>query len=375
MKESLDSLFSAGTLAGYPIPNRLTAQAMEINASDENGAVSPDIISRYENLARGGWGIVFVEAISVAPDSLARKRGLVLTEKNLDSFKKLVDSFKKIDDRALFILQLTHAGRYSGDFSRPVKAIDDENSAVLLSDDELKKIRDDFIHCLSLASKAGADGVDIKACHGYLGGELLRPSNTRKGDWGGSPENRARLLTNVLSAARTLHPRMVRGSRISFYEAIRGGCGTAGADEIIEDMDDMLGILELIVDAGAQYLNISAGIPTLTPQLTRPGKSSFINVLQHFRYCREIKKRFAGLPVIGSAYSAAGSQALTLADENISRGYVDFAGFGRQNLADPLYPLHIRNDENRLRECTLCGGCSMLLKKQGKVYCRYYEKE
>jgi len=348
---------------------------MEINAGEPGGAVSGTIIDRYKELARGEWGIVFAEAISVTEKSRARNHGLVLNNGSLDSFKRLIDAFKKENSESLLMLQLTHSGRNSGNFSRRVKAVDDDNDAELLSDNELDEITEDFIKAVILADKAGADGIDIKACHGYLGGELLRPANCREGRYGGSAENRAAMLVQIMRAAAEEVPQLVRGTRISLYEGIRGGCGTSGPDEIIEDLEDMMTILQLLQEAGAQYFNISAGIPVLTPQLTRPEKHSSLNLLQHFRYCRTVREAFPDIPVIGSAYSAGREKGAEYADENIHKGYVDFAGFGRQNLADPLYPVKLKKASKEIRECILCGGCSKLLKEQKEVYCVYHNKK
>ncbi len=375
MNRDLDTLFSPAAIGRREAPNRLVAQAMEINSGEAGGAVGGNIINRYDDLARGNWGIVFVEAISVTPESLARRNGLVLSAENLDGFKKLVESFKKINSKSLIMLQITHSGRNSGEFSRRVKAIEDDTEADLLSDDEIDEITENFLNSVRLAKESGADGIDIKACHGYLGGELLRPANLRHGRYGRTAENRARMLTSIMSAARKEAPELVRGTRISLYEGIRGGCGTSGPDEIIEDLHDIMNILKLIVEAGAQYLNISAGIPVLTPQLTRPEKNSSLNLLQHFRYCRTVKEIFPDIPVIGSAYSAGGGKGAFYANENIEKGYVDFAGFGRQNLSDPMYPEHLKKNPESVRECVLCGGCSHLLKKQERVYCKYYDEK
>lgn len=375
MKSNLNNLFLPASAGSRTAPNRLVAQAMEINAGETGGAVSSKIIDRYSELARGGWGIVFAEAISVTGESRARNHGLVLNNTNLDSFKRLVEAFKTHNNESLLMFQLTHSGRNSGNFSRRVKAVDDDNDAELLCDSELDRITEDFIKAVILAEKAGADGIDIKACHGYLGGELLRPANCREGCYGGSAENRTAMLTRIMRAAAEEVPHLVRGTRISLYEGIRGGCGTSGPAEIIEDLDDMMTILRLLREAGVQYFNISAGIPVQTPQLTRPEKHSSLNLLQHFRYCRIVREAFPDIPVIGSAYSAGREKGAEYADENIRKGYVDFAGFGRQNLADPFYPVKLKNASKDIRECILCGGCSKLLKEQKEVYCVYHNKK
>ncbi len=369
-------LYEQYTLKSKHVPNRLWAQSMEINSAGEGGSVTPRIIGRYAGLADGGWGAVSVEAISVTEESLARTRGLVLNRKNLDGFKRLVEEFRRKNDAPLLIFQLSHSGRQSGSFSRRVKTYGIEDDGIpVLTESDLRRIEDEFVEAAGLARIAGADGVDIKACHGYLLGELLRPANTREDAYGGSAENRARLITNVFGALSKEFPEMITGSRISLYEGIRGGCGTSSAGEVVEDLDEMMVIIGLMIKAGALFINVSAGIPAVTPHITRPVKANSFFQYYHFRYAKLVKERYPETAVVGSAYSAGGEISLRWAEENLRKGYTDFAGFGRQTLADPQFPLKALDPPGSIRYCTLCGGCSKLLKNQEEVYCSYYEKK
>ncbi len=355
-------------------PNRLVAQAMEINSA-EAGGVSPGIVERYRRLAAGRWGVVFVEAISITGRHLARRRGLVITRQHLDGFKRLVDAFKRTNDRSLLLFQLSHSGRLSGPFSTIVKAYEDHDppDVPVLSEAELDEAVEQCVDAALLAREAGADGVDIKACHGYLGGELLRPANNRADRYGGAPENRARYVAAVIGRIKRSHPDFLAGSRVSLYEGIRGGCGTAGPGEVIEALSDILTVVSAVVDAGADFINVSAGIPALTPGLTRPTAAGDVNCYHHFRYAKAVKDRFGQIAVIGSAYSAAGDAGPRYAQENIDKGYTDFAGFGRQNLADPFFPDKLFSGSGDIDYCTRCGGCSRLLGKQREVFCTTYE--
>ncbi len=370
MRKDMEHIFEPYPMKGVSVRNRLVAQAMEINSAGAGGSVSEKIVDRYKKLALGKWGIVFVEAVSVTPVSLARKNGLVMSEKNLSGFKRLVHEFKRYDEKALIMFQLTHAGRVACDYSRKACIYSEGNQDIVqLTSAELDRIREDFVGACKLAHDAGADGVDIKACHGYLLGEMLRPANTRCDVYGGNAENRARLICDIIKDVKRSYPGLIIGSRISFYEGIRGGCGTASANEVVEDPADILGTTGRIVRAGADYINVSAGIPSVTPKLTRPGEDGIFNMYSHFRYAREIKDHIPGTTVIGSAYSAGLKASAGFADENIGKCYVDLAGFGRQNLADPLFPLKLEEDPGSIRWCRLCGGCSKLLKAMKNVAC------
>ncbi len=356
------------------IPNRLAAQAMETNSAAPGGGVGEAQFARYGSLAAGGWGIVIMEAVSVTADSLARVRGLVMNKESVDGFRCLVDSFKAVNPDSLFIIQLTHAGRFAGGFSRPFSGCGDD-SAPRISAAGLDAVRNLHGEAARLAASAGFDGAELKACHGYLAGELLRPLNDRGDDYGGSPANRARLVASAIADARAVRPGFLAGVRVSLYEGLRGGCGTAGPEGLMEDLADMRTVLAKIAGAGADYINVSAGVPAITPQLTRPLKGNAFDLYHHFRYARTVRQWFPDVPVIGSAYSTGGESAASFAEENISAEYADIAGFGRQSLADPFYPKKLKNAPGSIDYCTLCGGCSRLLKNQKPVRCTTYARE
>ncbi len=372
-KRDTDPIYSAYYFPGKVAQNRLVAQAMEINSAADGGGVGPEIVERYGMLSRGGWGIVFVEAVSITEEHLARRNGLVLNEKNHDGFKRLVDSFKEVNDKPLIMFQLTHSGRQSGEFSKRLKAYEDDDEAVPRATvEDIERVKEDFFKAAGLSLRAGADGVDIKACHGYLLGEFLRPLNRRDDGYGGDAGGRANLLSSIISGIKADFGELVVGTRVSLYEGIRGGCGTGGPYELIEALDDMVDILSYIVKAGVDFLNVSAGIPPVTPGLTRPEVKCAFNLYHHFRYAKVVKEAFPEIAVIGSAYSSGMEKSGELAAENIGKRYTDFAGFGRQNLADPLYPEKLALAPEAIDHCVLCGGCSGLLKKQKPVYCVKY---
>jgi 2,4-dienoyl-CoA reductase-like NADH-dependent reductase (Old Yellow Enzyme family) len=346
---------------------------MEINSADPGGCAGEAVLERYRQLARGRWGMVFTEAVAVDGNALARRNGLVLCRKTLESFRRLVSSFREINHATPLIIQLNHPGRNNCDITRRIKIVpDDLDDIPVATAAWIDSLREKFLDAAALAREAGADGVDIKACHGYLGAEFLRPSNRRNDGYGGGREGRARFLSSIIAGLKSQFPDMIVGSRISIFEGIRGGCGTPSGDELVEDLDDMMGILRLLAAAGADFFNVSAGIPVMTPMLTRPEAKSSLLMLDHFRYSRTVKREFPGIAVIGSAYSAGTKDSIALAEENIGRGYADFAGFGRQNLADPLFPRKAMDSPESIDRCTLCGGCSKLLKEQQPVRCTVY---
>jgi 2,4-dienoyl-CoA reductase-like NADH-dependent reductase (Old Yellow Enzyme family) len=246
-----------------------------------------------------------------------------------------------------------------------------------LSGDEIEGIKRQFVEGALLAEEAGADGIDFKMCHGYLGAEMLRPANTRNDKWGGSFENRTRFLREAISEIKSglRSASFILGSRFSMYEGIRGGCGSAGADEIVEDISEMLEVVRVMDTLGMDFVNVSAGIPALTGAITRPTEISKYLVLHQLRYALAVKdlvkKEKFSLKVIGSAYSTYKEEAPATMEEMLSKDYADACGFGRQIFADPLTPKKIAAGE-KVNWCILCSGCSRLMAAQMNDGCIVY---
>ena len=130
------------------------------------------------------------------------------------------------------------------------------------------------------------------------------------------------------------------------------------------------------------YVNVSAGIPSLTAEITRPTKLSQYFAYHHFRYAALAKRTAPELSVIGSAYSVVtsvkGKGGVSWAEENLSKGYVDFIGFGRQSFADPLFPKKLQEEGTAaggttVHWCTTCSGCSRLMAAGWNDGCVIYD--
>jgi 2,4-dienoyl-CoA reductase-like NADH-dependent reductase (Old Yellow Enzyme family) len=367
-------LLSPRTIGKKKASNCLVSQAMEGNDAEKDGSPSQRGLNRYKKLAEGKWGIVIVEALSVTDESLARRNGMVLNRKNLPGFKTLVTEYKKINPDGLILFQISHSGYKSGTFTRRTSLCPGVKDADYLTTEEIEEIKQTFIGAARLAEEAGADGCDFKMCHGYFGAEMLRPANTRNDKWGGSLENRTNFLREGVEGIRAVvdNKDFILGSRLSLYEGIRGGCGSSGPDEIIEDLSEMDEVIKLMDSLGMDYVNVSAGIPGVTSEITRPTKPSKYFYLNLARYADHVKKLKTSLTVIGSGYTILAEEAAAFADENIQKNHTDFAGFGRMSFSDPLFPLKLMTDA-KINYCTACSGCSRLMIRQVNDGCILYD--
>ena len=224
----------------------------------------------------GRAGLVSLEAITVTKESRSRDNQLAIMAENAEPLKKFVKEVKAVNPESLFIFQLTHSGELSHpDFSRrvTVKPLYGYGGD-LLEEEDLDRIMDEFVLAAKITHDAGADGVDLKLCHGYLGSQILRPYNDRKWKYGGSWENRSRFAFELTEriAREVNDPNFLIGSKVSAWEGFPGGFGTEGPDSPIIDLEEPIKLLKGLEERGAQYFIQSAGSPSITISLTQADK-------------------------------------------------------------------------------------------------------
>ena len=374
--------------------NRFFSQAMECTDADEQGNPSELTYRRYENLFRGEAGMVSLEAITITDKNRSRLNQLFIMPHNQPALEKFVRHLREINPKTIFIFQLTHSGELSNpQFSKrlsvkPLPGFDAE----VFTEEEFDKIMDDFVLAARIAYDSGADGIDMKFCHGYLGSQILRPYNTRKWKYGGPWENRRQFAFDLYERIQKAVPdkNFLIGSKISVWEGFPGGFGTAGPDTPVIDFTEPIDLVKGLEERGAQYFIQSAGSPSITISLTQADKTHPYFAYLHQYFAKVLRENLKPeTVVIGSNYSVFGSgknnklHAVTEEDSallaygaaNIAKGYVDMIALGRQSFADPLLPLKVR--ENRLDEikyCTACDNCLELLIQQSPIGCCTYNK-
>jgi 2,4-dienoyl-CoA reductase-like NADH-dependent reductase (Old Yellow Enzyme family) len=373
--------------------NRFFMQAMECNDQDENGNPSALTIDRYEKLAQGQAGMFSMEAISITRESRSRDNQLTIMPQNEAALADLVKRVKAVNPNSLFIFQLTHSGELSNpEFSRrvTVKPLYGYGGDVL-TEEEVDKIMDGFVTAAKIVHNIGADGIDMKLCHGYLGSQILRPYNDRKWKYGGAWENRSRFAYDLYERIQkeVNDKNFLIGSKVSAWEGFPGGFGTEGPDSPIINLSEPIALLKGLEERGAQFFIQSAGSPSITISLTQVDRRvPYFSYLHQF-FARELNKHIKPETVlIGSnfsPYTDGNNHLCAISPEEssllhygawcIEHDVVDMVALGRQSLADPLLPRKLaEGKESEINFCTVCDNCLELLIQQSKVGCCTYNK-
>jgi 2,4-dienoyl-CoA reductase-like NADH-dependent reductase (Old Yellow Enzyme family) len=377
--------------------NRFVINAMECCDASEGGGLSERSLERYYNLAKGGAGVIVFESITMQYDSRARDMQIALrpdNKENVAQWTKFIKDMKAINPDSLIIVQLNHSGEISGGGDKKRVCVKPLHGfgGDLIDAEYVDKTIDDFVNTSKLLYDIGADGVDLKFCHGYFGSQILRPYNDRKWKYGGAWENRSRFAFDMTEKVRKVvnDPNFIVGSKVSMWEGFPGGQGSAGPDTAIMDLTESIDLVKGLEERGANFILESTGAPSITMALHMPDKIKPDDVYLHFTMAKIIKENMKkkDTVVMGGAYSVLNTGKNNLqavqpewnnmfhwGNYNIEHGYCDMISLGRQSLADPKLPIKYCTDrEQDINWCVACDCCVELLIRQQNVGCVVHNK-
>jgi len=379
-------------------PNSLAVHPMEGCDGDADGRPGELTARRYRRFAAGGAGLIWAEAIAVLPEARANPRQLWLNKRNRDDFARLFGGLRGCavegrgaGGRPIVVAQLTHSGRHSR--PRPIIVQHDPmrdayvnvpGDYSVATDEYLDRVQEAFVAAARLAFEAGFDAVDIKACHGYLIGELLA-AHTREGRYGGSFENRTRFLLDVIDRIHSElgEDRMVV-TRLGVFDAVPypHGWGVDRDDPTRPDLTEPKRLMACLAERRVPMVNVTLASPYYNPHYGRPyerpaagGYESpehpLVGVCRAIDLAGEMQAAFPGIAVVGTGYSWLRTLLPHVGAWSKSSGRATFIGAGRLALAYPDFAADIirtgRLDPQKV--CVCCSGCTEIMRDGGMAGC------
>lgn len=378
-------------VGGKKLPNRLACQAMEGCDSAEDGSPGELTRRRYERFAKGGAGLIWFEATAVMKEGRANPRQLCINEKNLDLFKAQLEAIKETCMKEngyepIVVMQVTHSGRYSKPNGVPEPLIAYHNPIFeannpisddrIVSDEYLDRVQDALVEACGMAKRAGFDGADIKCCHRYLNCELLS-AYERPGRYGGSPENRTRLLReSILGATSLCGSEFLMSTRMNVYDGFPYpyGFGVSKDGGVEFDPTEPAWVLGELYRCGVRIMNVSMGNPYFNPHVSRPYANGgedlehpLAGVERMLNGTAKLKAMVPEMKLICSGLSYLGAAAPHVAAAMMERGGFDVAGFGRTAFAYPDFAKDIiKNGQMDPKKiCICCSKCSEIMRTPG----------
>ena len=250
---------------GSTLPNRIAKAAMEENMADSTDhAPSPELLQLYKAWAAGGAGLLLSGNVMVDARAMTGPGGVVLEDDSaLDKFRQWALIGRQ--HGAQFWLQINHPGRQTqvnlGQTALAPSALQMDLGKLSkrfalpkeMDEADIQDVIIRFATTSKLAEQAGFTGVEIHAAHGYLLSQFLSPlSNKRTDRWGGSLENRARLLLDIVAAVRAVvSPQFCVAVKLNSADFQRGGFEVADAHQVVQMLSGLpIDVIEL---SGGSY--------------------------------------------------------------------------------------------------------------------------
>jgi 2,4-dienoyl-CoA reductase-like NADH-dependent reductase (Old Yellow Enzyme family)/thioredoxin reductase len=331
----LASLFSPLGIGPAELSCRIVSTSHQTSLV-EGHLPTEDFLAYQEARARGGTGLIVMEAVAVAPSGL-------LTPHTIGGYlDEIVGGYQRVaavvqrHGTKLFT-QLFHGGR---ELMTPAPRPPAVSSSALpssryhtepraLSTSEVADLVAAYGHCAALAAQGGLDGIEVTAAHGYLGEQFFRPEWNLRLDRYREP---ARFLTEVLEAVRAAAPGLALGLRLS--------ADSAAAQAVAPALAPLVDYLHVAIGNSATFDGCSGIVPP------PPAPRNLIEPLTGpFRL---------GPPLIATSRIVDPAEA----DEIIGRGAADAVGMTRALITDPDLPRKARSGQTRsIMRCIGCNAC------------------
>jgi NADPH2 dehydrogenase len=318
-------LFKNFELKGKLIKNRIVMAPMCMYSAENDGIANSFHLTHYTSRAIGGVGTIIIESTSVEPRGRISVNDLGLwSDDHIPMLKKIVEN---VHEYNTFIgIQINHAGRKAVTNEKNIapSLTSDYSENIEMDKDTIKKTVMLFKEAAQRAKEAGFDFIEIHAAHGYLINQFLSPlSNKRTDEYGGSIENSARFLKEIVTEIRSVWTNdLPLYIRFSAEDYDKDGNHPADIGNIINLIKDNIDVVDVS----------SGGIVRAAPPIYPGYQIGFAKAI------REI----TGLPVIGGGLITTAE----MAEAEVSSGIVDFVFFGRELLRNPYFPLNAAKELN-----------------------------
>ena len=348
-------LFEPGMIGGLEIKNRIVMPAMGCSLAESTGEAGARMIKYYADRARGGAGLIITEITRVDDETgVGTPNQLSVTNTHMIAqLSRLVEAVHAYDTK-LFV-QLHHPGNQTPSRliggRQPVSASDVTCRVIGeqprgMTTEEVEGMVKKFVTGAVIAQKAGVDGVEIHAAHGYLVSQFLSPhTNKRTDKYGGSFEGRMRFVTEIIMGIKAYcGPKFPISVRMN------------GSDYLPDGITEADGIAQAkyLEALGISCINVScgtydSGATIIEPSYFKEGWK--INLASNIRDA-------VSIPVI----AVCNVKHPEYAEKMLEEGHVDFVGIARGHLADPDWGKKAREGNDlMIRKCLGCMECFRIL--------------
>lgn len=385
-------LFNETQISGLKVKNRIIRSATHDGLADENGAPSDMLIKKYEHLAESEIGCIITGYAAVSKNGVSPYPRMmkIYEDSVIEKYKELTESVHR--HGTPIVLQIAHCGRQTSSKAIGVQKVAPSNvlhafypdKAKTLTECEIFDIIDDFISAAVRAEKCGFDAVQLHAGHGYLLHDFLSPYGNRRNDsWGGSIENRCKIVELIIKGikSKTNLPVWIKlsaednrkgGMNIKSSVEICKKLEAAGCDAIevscgtVQDGMNTMRSELMPMDAVFKYREPCASFPRWLNRIALPA-ANLINPLikqpkpiDNFNVNNAaIIKNNVSIPII----AVGGIHNLSDMENILSEDKADFISMCRPFICEPDLVKKLKNCQYEAK-CIMCNYCGLVIEKE-----------
>lgn len=323
----MKNIFDNTTLGNIEMKNRLIRSATWEGMADEEGHINDGLLLVYEGLAKGGVGAIITGFTSVADDDHYFGGMVRLSNDSLTADHKALTEIAHKNNCPV-IVQLA-LGEYNGSYRD--MSIND------LTVEDIKRIKERFVLAAYRAEKAGYDGVQIHAAHGFFLSRFISPAyNHRLDEYGGSAANRGRIVAEIIQQIKRECPQLHITMKINCSDFMLGGLTPS----------DSLLIGKQCVNAGLDSIEVS-GAGTSVPRI-KPG----VNEAYFKEFALALAEQI-DVPVI----LVGGHRSMESMEAVLNEGRIAYLSLSRPLIREPDLPNRWHNGNTSPAKCVSCNMC------------------
>ena len=341
-------------LGALTLKNRFVRSATQDRMGNTDGSITEQEINLYEKLAANDIGMI-ISGCCYVSHPLGRhgaRQNALYHDRFIDGYQAVAAAVQK--HGAKFIIQLSHAGRQTvpemigGRLPVAPSAVKNKTTGITpaeLSETEIGDIIDDFAKAVARGKAAGCDGVQLHVAHGYLLSQFLSPyTNRRRDQWGGSIENRTRILGEIMRRAKALV-----GADFPILAKLNS---TDGFDDpACLSLQDVVWAAKLLESLGVAGIELSGGIQDSKDVISCPGIRS-VEQEGYFSLAAKAVRHELRIPLI----LVGGFRSVSAMKQAVVSGAADLVSLSRPFICEPDLLKRFAAGQTRAN-CISCNRC------------------
>jgi len=340
------------------LQNRFVRSATHESMAEKDGKPTLKLGNLYEKLAKNDVGLIITGFSSVLPSgqSVIYQQG-IYDDRFIEPYMKITEMVHRY--RSKIVLQIVHGGRQaaiSEEYQVPMapSKIKDELSGVVpreMTEQEILEVIEAFTRAAARTKKAGFDGVQLHCAHGFLLSNFISPYTNRRADrWGGSVENRARIVTEIIRQIKEL-----AGSDFPIFVKLNATDGFQQGSQKADlgiNISQVLETAKLLEKTGVCSIEVSGGISEAGKVTVRTAINSPAEEAYFGEYSKAIKKA-VNIPVI----LVGGIRSLSVMESLLEEGCADLISMSRSFICEPDLVLKPKSEKAKKAMCASCNLC------------------